>query len=284
MPGGFGSDYASQAELDRRFQELSDRIDQRALANPEATTPTRSGGIPPAPSGITLVSNPAPGTITVKWNAVSISDLRRYEIQVSTSADFTNASTFSSGATTFTYDEGLPLTTYYVRARTINTSNNPSAWSKILNTTTGQAFSADLAIASAANWARTVVTTFDPAKLQNYAPKVLYGDYATTTLITKGGLVLFFATAEMEYDLKQYDTLYVEILMDGVLEQSYAMNNQLSDTTGLQSMGGSGIIAPPSNTAHSFTLRIRLTDNNFTSVTPKKLQIAVVEIGREGLS
>lgn len=284
MPG-FGDDYASQVELDRRLQELSDRIDQRALANPDTTTTARSGGTPPSPSGITLVATPAPGTITVKWNAVPISDLRRYEIQVADNVDFTSPSTFSRSTTTFTYDEGTPLTTYYIRVRTINNSNNPSGWSEVLNTTTGQARSGDLLTGAAVNWARTVVTTFVPSQIKNYGGGPGQGDYASTTLTTKGGLVLYFAQAQIDYSLLSGEIAYVEILQDGFVEERFPTSQTTTAvSTGTSSSGGAGIIPPPLVGTHTYALRVRLmplVGGSF--ITPQQLAVAVVEVGREGL-
>jgi len=285
MPN-FSDGFASQADMDRRLRELSERIDQRALANPDVGVNVRAGGTPPTPSGLTLVSNPAPGTFTVKWSPVLISDLRRYEIEVADNNAFTGSTTFSSRQASFTYDEGQPLVTYFVRVRVINNSSNPSGWSSSLNTTTGQANSGDLAAGAAVNWARTVVSVFNPSVIKNAAGGTPTGDYGDTLLTTKGGIVVFFAQSETDYVLSSGDTAFVEILMDNVVAGSFpTAQSSFSATAGTSSVGGSGIIAPPSPGSHSFKLRVRLipTTSGGSILTPQRLTLAIVELGREGL-
>jgi hypothetical protein len=131
------ADYTN-SELDRKFRYLEDLILQRAPANAgvAAGVTVIAGGTPPKVTGLTLTSRIL--KIVVSWNAVPISDLKRYEVQVSTADDFTDATTYFTRETQFSYEEGDQATVYYVRVRARNIGEQTGAYSGTLNATTGQ--------------------------------------------------------------------------------------------------------------------------------------------------
>jgi hypothetical protein len=125
----------------RQLEErLMREIERRALANPDvdATESTRSaGGTPPAVTGIQKVTRP--GTLTVSWSRVPITDLRNYEVLIATNATFTSGVvTRSTRELQFTWEEGDDTSTYYIKVRAINTANNPGAYSATVNTANGK--------------------------------------------------------------------------------------------------------------------------------------------------
>lgn len=115
--------------LERRLAEITARLERAAVANPElpAGTVARSGGTPPRVSGLTPAL--APGQVVWSWNAASVTDLRYYELQVSTDIGFEqDVTTYTTGVRT----QATPLTagtTHYARVRAVNQAGNPGGWS-----------------------------------------------------------------------------------------------------------------------------------------------------------
>lgn len=282
----FTDDVGERGEKSRAAADLRLELERRALANPDtdATAP-RTGGTPPTPSGLTKVTNPAPGTFSVKWNAVSIGDLKRYEVQFSTNTGFTDATTISTRNLTAVYDEGVPNTTYYARVRAINSKGNASGWSGAINSTTGQAASGDLATGAAINWVRRELTAFNPAQIKNFGGGDPDADYISVSLSLKGGPVLILAQAEIDYDLATADEAFVEVVDGvGVIESYPTAQTTVASSTGTMSTGGALVTIPPGTGTRTFTLRIRLSAAGGSTLTPVQLALTVLEIGREGLS
>lgn len=142
-------------DLSRLRDELLGEIDRRALANPGVdakSTSVRSGdATPPRVSGIspsTVFTQP--GTFTVKWNAAAINDLQRYEVQISTTADFTqDVVTDSTRNLHYTWNEGDVDTTYYLRVRAVNTKGNAGPWSSRISSATGKVATATIVVNAA---------------------------------------------------------------------------------------------------------------------------------------
>ncbi len=83
--------------------------------------------------------------IVIKWNAVPIHDLKRYEVLVDTAATFdVDPKTFKTRATQFTWEEGATGTTYYMKVRAINGIEIPGSYSSTVNTSTGQIVTGDI--------------------------------------------------------------------------------------------------------------------------------------------
>jgi hypothetical protein len=139
---------AQDPELENRIRRIEVALaalgPQTASSSPATTS--RGGGTPGQITGLTL-SGTNPGTFTFGWSAATISDLRKYEVQIAEDIGFTtgvqnkiaalNEYAFTTGDTSVTR-------TYYVRVRAVNTADTPGSYSAILNTTTGQVTTEDI--------------------------------------------------------------------------------------------------------------------------------------------
>lgn len=274
-------DFSDQVELERRLAELWEAVEQRALANPDVRTTgaSVSHGRPPAPSGVQLVSNV--DTLTFSWNPVSIRNLKRYEVRVAPSSDFTGATIFKTRDTTFTYQDGDPDQTYWVQVRTINTNNAESTWSKTLNTTTGKAFFNHLARGAANSITMTTKTSgFSPSVLDTTGTRT--GVYASTTVdLPKDADIIIFAFAKLDFDVFSLDTVFVRVRVNGVTQQEYENGDFAFGTRGVLSVTGLGFPAFVIAGEHTFDFEIEVEDTDgdgsATTITPKELSIAIWE-------
>ena len=140
-------------ELESRLRRieilLASKVDATSLSEDGSTDTQRVDNVPQV-IGL-KVSGSTPGAITVAWNQVRISDLRRYELDVAEDLAFvTNAETKNIAGTEFTYNTNTDTggggdTTIFIRVRARASSGNVGPYSVTLNTTTGQAQSADIA-------------------------------------------------------------------------------------------------------------------------------------------
>ena len=140
--------YITKVDARRDLDYVLDRILQLGPTNHAISKELsrQAGTVPPQVSGLTLTGRI--GKIAVDWNAVQISDLKRYEIQVSTSPYFISPSTFYTRSTDFTYRTGVIGTTYYIRVRARNIAEATGEWSGGLNTTTRQVATEDVSLAA----------------------------------------------------------------------------------------------------------------------------------------
>jgi hypothetical protein len=139
---------AQDPELESRIRRIEVALaalgPETASSNPNTTS--RGGGTPDQITGLTL-SGTGPGTFTFQWSAATISDLRKYEIQIAEDVGFTTGVQNKIAATTeyaFTTGDTSVTRTYFVRVRAVNTSDTPGAYSATLNTTTGQVTTPDI--------------------------------------------------------------------------------------------------------------------------------------------
>ncbi|PWJ42893.1 putative secreted protein (Por secretion system target) [Sediminitomix flava] len=94
---------------------------------------TTSAELPvPTLSELTDVSETG---FTARWN--SVTEAESYNVEISTSDDFTNKSTFNTTNTFFDFEDLSPNTLYYVRVQT-KVGENLSDWSTNLSTTTAE--------------------------------------------------------------------------------------------------------------------------------------------------
>lgn len=138
-----------EVRLRRIETELATKANVGDFAD-EAAASTARADIIPQVSGL-RVSGSTPGAITVAWNAVPISNLKRYELDVAEDLAFaTNAETKNVQGTEYTYTTNSDTggggdTTIYIRIRARASNSNVGAYSATLNTTTGQAQTEDIA-------------------------------------------------------------------------------------------------------------------------------------------
>jgi hypothetical protein len=145
-----GLEIKGNLELELRLRRIEVELEKRVLRNQDVEDTGRSRGSVPQVTGI-RVSGSTPGAVTIAWNAVAISDLRRYDVEFAEDVAFvTNKQTFREGNTTFQFSTasatgGAGVTVFFARVRAINSILNNGLFSVTLNTTTGQVVAGDIA-------------------------------------------------------------------------------------------------------------------------------------------
>lgn len=162
-------------ELENRLRRMEVAIESKAdnaALSDDGSEVTQRVDIIPKVTGL-AVSGSTPGAITVAWNQVRISDLRRYELDVAEDLAFSeNAETKNIAGTEFTYNTNSDTggggdTTIFIRVRARSSSGNVGPYSATLNTTTGQAQTADIAD-DAVNSAKVDSTVIVQLALKEY--------------------------------------------------------------------------------------------------------------------
>jgi hypothetical protein len=129
------------AALEARLRELEAAIEQLKVdgvpvASTQLATPTVNapapGLTPPQVSGLSATGKIQKVLLT--WNAVDITDLLRYEIQVSANETFSVFSTFVTNSTAFTIDDVSTDENVSVRVRAVNTTGLNGPFSAIIST------------------------------------------------------------------------------------------------------------------------------------------------------
>ena len=104
----------------------------------------------PKITGLRVVGS-TPGAVTVAWTRSPVSNLKRYELDIAEDFAFTeNKQTFNVASTEWTFNTvsttgGGGDTVVYARVRARTNSGNVGVYSAVLDTTTGQAQTADIA-------------------------------------------------------------------------------------------------------------------------------------------
>ena len=84
MPGSakrLGLDVKGDLELEIRLRRIEALLEQKQDANVDATSVSRARIAVPQVTGLSLAGK-TPSAVSVKWNAVPIPDLRRYQLQI----------------------------------------------------------------------------------------------------------------------------------------------------------------------------------------------------------
>ncbi len=125
---------AELAEFERRLRELSAELQAKALANSELEPGDTivTSGVPKL-SGFTVTSTTS--KIVLGWNRAPIADLKRYEVQVSTSDGFGDSDTFFTRETSWTYTAGTSGVTYFFRVRARNFIEEVGPWTTTTTST-----------------------------------------------------------------------------------------------------------------------------------------------------
>ncbi|GAG25906.1 unnamed protein product, partial [marine sediment metagenome] len=183
--------------LDLTLTSMEQELAKLELANAASTgqlggtltqAKLRTGSIPPAPAGLTLLVN-IPGSIVVEWSRIPQVDIQYYEVQIThTDTDFDGQDTrlFTiGGATTYNFTEGDPDLTYFIRVRGASTGG-PGIWSGVLNSDTGIATSNVLSLNSTSNLSVTLQTVFNPSIVSSVNPT---GEYLFTEFNVREGTI-----------------------------------------------------------------------------------------------
>lgn len=149
----YGLDVKGDLELEARLRRIEGELEKLLrssdLGGDASSTTQRISDVPQV-TGLRVLGK-TPGAITLAWNQVRISDLRRYELDIAEDLAFTsNKQTYNVAGTEYQFSTvsstgGGGATTIYARVRARSRSSGPGAYSVTLNTITGQAQSADIA-------------------------------------------------------------------------------------------------------------------------------------------
>lgn len=142
----FGLEVEGDLELESRLRRMEVAIAALQPANQDAIETSRGSGVVPQVTGLSL-DGTIPGGFTVKWNATTIPDLRRYELQFATDLAFANdLQTFSVAAISFPFTTATEANlVFFARVRAQNKAGQTGPYSVTLNTSTGQAETTDIA-------------------------------------------------------------------------------------------------------------------------------------------
>ena len=205
-PPRLGLDVEDNIELENRLRRMevliSQKVDQASLSE-EGSEDLQRVDIVPQVTGLS-VSGSTPGAITVAWNQVRISDLRRYELDVAEDLAFaTNAETKNVAGTEFTYNTNSDTggggdTTIFIRVRARSSSGNVGAYSATLNTTTGQAQTDDIADDAVDSTKVDNTVTIQLALREYITPRGFHMSHSTSD--TKMDLVVTRGVARGEAD------------------------------------------------------------------------------------
>jgi hypothetical protein len=153
---------------------------------------------PPQVGGIVLVPNMS--NLTIRWNPTPLGNLEFYEINVCPNASFDLPHTHRQRSTQYTYREGDPNTTYYVRVRAKALDGGYGAWSGTLNGDTGTVTISHLDSGSATSVTDSYFDLSGEALLDphqtlgagNWTDGEISATYGGTTIRSTGGTVLPF--------------------------------------------------------------------------------------------
>src|SRR5574338_40572 len=195
LKNGTTTHIADVIDKELRLRRIEEQLEQRALNNDKTDTVRRETTAIPAPTGLHLVPNV--GTITAEFNPVD-ADIRYYDVQVAQNQQMANPTSIQTSDYRFTYAEGDPEVTYYIRVRAVTTDNRVGPWSGILNTETGMVFTEIIEVAATTNLASEDLTSgFTTWTESGGTSSRTYGSCAIETI--DGSVVLPFTVVVVDY-------------------------------------------------------------------------------------
>lgn len=145
----YGLEVRDDLEVELRFRRIEEQLERLLPSDGGDGGGTKRLNTPPQVTGLRVVGS-TPGAITLAWNAVPISDLRRYELDIATDIAFaTDKQQFPVAGTqhqfsTASAEGGGGGTVIFARVRARNRAGVVGPWSATLNTATGQAQTGDI--------------------------------------------------------------------------------------------------------------------------------------------
>jgi hypothetical protein len=145
----YGLEVRDDLEVELRFRRIEEQLERLLPSDGTDGGGTKRLNTPPQVTGLRVVGS-VPGAVTLAWNAVPISDLRRYELDIAEDIAFTvNKQSFPVAGTqhqfsTVSSEGGGGGTVIYARVRARNRAGVVGPWSATLNTSTGQAQTEDI--------------------------------------------------------------------------------------------------------------------------------------------
>lgn len=143
MSGLTGRGQVASQEL--RIRSLESRLSSLERAqNPQASAPFARG---PLPSVENLTVEQTVGSLLVTFDPVNLPTLKYYEVQYSNSSSFSfsDRTTTQHTSVNISPGTGVGTTTYYIRARVVDTSDRIGPWGPTVTKIPGQAATTDLA-------------------------------------------------------------------------------------------------------------------------------------------
>ncbi len=148
----YGLEVHDNLELELRLRRIEGVLERAALVGDfgDGSSDVQRTTTVPQVTGL-RVKGQTPGAVTLAWNQVRISNLRRYELDVAENLAFSsNKQTFNLASTEFQFSTasitgGGGNTTVYARVRARSREGIAGEYSITLNTTTGQAQNPDIA-------------------------------------------------------------------------------------------------------------------------------------------
>lgn len=186
----YGLEVRGDLELELRLRRMEAKLETLAGSSDFGD----SGAVQrvtdvPIVTGLRVLGR-TPGAITVAWNQLRLSDLRRYELEIAGNLAFTsNKQTFNVAGTEFQFSSqesegGGGGATIYARVRARTTNGNTGNFSAVLNTTTGQAQTADIADSS---------VTEEKTESGSLPPGIVVSDALSITRVNSAGTELEYA-------------------------------------------------------------------------------------------
>lgn len=287
-------------ETDKRFLRLEEELTKKQDANAFAsrTTANRTVEIPQV-SGVSFDTNSV-GALAIRWSPVATPNLKRYEVEISTTSAFVSGQTerFSvTGGTTYTYSGGDQDTTYFVRVRAVGAVGNREVlgfWSSSLNSETGVATPNHLSIGAATNLTSDLIISFSPAVISTNENWPTIGDVTTeatfgSALIeTVGGVVLPFvvtdvsATSQLQsFSTGRVNRLTTSLFRDGekIDEAINDFSSDLQSTTSRFTIAGFTTPDVPPPGVHIYSVRYVVS----TEPAPTATDWLTLEFNRQNI-
>ena len=141
-----GLEVRDDLELESRLRRIEVELDRRVRTNDASTTLSRATVTVPQVKGLSTDAAII-GGLSVKWTPVTISNLRRYEVQFATDVGFTTSvQEFITVTPNFTFTTAsTSQSVYYCRVRAVNSAGVKGEYSVVLNVNTGQISGGNLA-------------------------------------------------------------------------------------------------------------------------------------------
>jgi hypothetical protein len=211
----------------------------------------------------------------IKWAAVAIPDIRSYQLQHATNANFLSPTTVTLYSTHYTLPDASPETTYYVRVRALNSTGDSGNWSSTLNSETGQASVSNLADGSASNIiVKTKTAGFTPATVDGAGTNI--GRYLNLSInFPVAAETLLIGLAKGVLSLNDTESMFVRLKVDGTtkIEYEQSPNGIGINTTGTFTVPGLSIPVLIPSGAHEFLLEIECTGTSTYQPTETSLVV-----------
>jgi hypothetical protein len=137
-------EFGMEAEEKRRADvSRADRDTRAPAAETKIIGTSRAGQRPPKIKGLTLSTSP--GAIEASWDAPPILDLKRFDVQISTSPAFVNPTTLTVRGLRVLFEDGVAGAVYYFRVRAVNSGETEGVFSNTASASPGDIDTAELA-------------------------------------------------------------------------------------------------------------------------------------------